>query len=123
MLSNIMNEPPEPVEISHSLALQNELRVAIRFNTVNVPASPIDRAQRVVNDFAKFYLQRHFSWSSDFIYFSSEFDSTVLKPAWIMCDFNVGERYIQGSPLLRAAAVIKTKLGQMRPSENSCRRK
>lgn len=94
-LSSIMNEACEPVEVSNSLAVQNELRVAIRFNTVDVPVSPTDRAQRVVNDFAMFYLRRHFSWSSDFIHFSPEFDSNVPKPAWIMCDFNIGERYIQ----------------------------
>ena len=92
---NIIDELPESTEIPHSLAVRNELRVAIRFNTIDVPASPVDRATRVVNDFAIFYLQRPFSWGIDFINFSADFDSTVPKPAWIICDFNLGERCIQ----------------------------
>jgi hypothetical protein len=90
-----MNEPREAMETSHSLTVQSELRVAIRFNTIDVPASPVDRARRVANDFATSYLRRPFSWDSDFIHLSTDFDSTVSKPTWIMCDFNLGERYIQ----------------------------
>ena len=81
-LSSIMDEPREPVETSHSLTVQSELGVAIRSHTINVPASPIDRATRVANDFAASYLRRPFSWDSDFIHLSTDFDSTVSKPTW-----------------------------------------
>jgi hypothetical protein len=58
------------METLYSLTVQSELRVAIRFNTIDVPASPVDRARRVANDFATFYLRRPFSWDSDFIHLS-----------------------------------------------------
>jgi hypothetical protein len=83
------------METSHSLMVQSELRVAIRFNTIDIPASPIDRGKRIVNDFATFYLERPFSWHSDFIHLSSDFDSTVSKSTWILCDFNLRERCVQ----------------------------
>jgi hypothetical protein len=73
--------------------LQSELRVAIRYKTTDVPGSPIDRAQRVVNEYATQYLQRRFSWNTDHIHCSSDFDSEDSKPVWIMCDFNITKQH------------------------------
>jgi len=68
---------------------EGELRVAIRYVTVNVPGLPIDRAKRISDDFAKSMLDRPFSWEGDFIHFPSDFDSTESKSVWFLCDFNV----------------------------------
>jgi len=74
--------------------LQSELRVVIRYQTTNIPGSPIDRARRVVNDFAMPRLKRPFSWNTDHIHCSSDFDSENSKHVWIMCDFNIKEQHI-----------------------------
>jgi hypothetical protein len=69
-----------------------ELRIVVRYQTSNVPTLPSDRAQRVFGDFASFRLHRPFSWDKDFIHFSSDFDSDITKPVWVMCDFNIRGR-------------------------------
>jgi hypothetical protein len=75
--------------------LQREIRVAIRYNTVNVPGLSIDRAQRIAEDFASSKLGRHFSYDQDFIHCPSDFDSDTPKSVWILCDFNVRDRLPQ----------------------------
>jgi hypothetical protein len=74
--------------------LQSELRVVIRYKTTDIPGSAVDRARRVVNEFALQHLKRPFSWNTDHIHCSSDFDSEHSKHVWIMCDFNVKEPQI-----------------------------
>lgn len=66
-----------------------ELRIAICYNTINIPGPPSNRAQQVADDFAISKLSRHFSYDRDFIHCSSDFDSSTSKSVWILCDFNV----------------------------------
>ena len=72
--------------------MAEELRIAIRYNTVNVPGLPSHRAQQIADDFAISKLLRHFSYDQDFIHCSSDFDSDAPKSVWILCDFNVRQR-------------------------------
>lgn len=74
--------------------LQSELRVVIRYKTTDIPGSPVDRARRVVNEFAMPHLNRPFSWNTDHIHCSSDFDSENSKHVWIMCDFNIKQQHI-----------------------------
>ncbi|XMA19878.1 hypothetical protein WAI453_012669 [Rhynchosporium graminicola] len=69
-----------------------ELRLAIRYNTLNVPGLPSHRAQQVADDFAILKLSRHFSNDQDFIHCPSDFDSSASKSVWILCDFNIRDR-------------------------------
>jgi len=69
-----------------------ELRVAIRYNTLDVPGLPGCRAKRVADDFAASKLSRRFNYAQDFIHCPSDFDSDISKSVWILCDFNVCER-------------------------------
>src|SRR4051812_9836589 len=68
---------------------QRETRVLIRYNTVNVPGLPTDRARRVAEDFASSRMSRHFSYERDFIHCPPDFDCDTKKYVWILCDFNV----------------------------------
>ncbi|KAE8442990.1 hypothetical protein EG329_002453 [Mollisiaceae sp. DMI_Dod_QoI] len=72
--------------------MAEELRIAIRYITVNVPGLPSNRAQQVADDFAISKLSRHFSYDQDFIHCPSDFDSDTPKSVWILCDFNVRQR-------------------------------
>jgi len=96
--------PKVPIECSimaeeNTLDLQKEIRIAIRYNTVNVPGVSILRAQRVAEDFASFKMSRHFTFDQDFIHCPSDFDSDTPKSVWILCDFNVGEREVGNFPI------------------------
>ena len=73
--------------------IAQELRIAIRYNTVNVPGLPSNRAQQIANDFAMLKLSRHFSYNQDFIHCPSDFDSEAPKSVWILCDFNICHRH------------------------------
>jgi len=70
-----------------------ELRIAIRYNTLDVPGLSSNRAQRVADDFAVWKLSRHFSYDQDFIHCPSDFDSDTSKSVWVLCDFNVRDRH------------------------------
>jgi hypothetical protein len=83
----------------NALDLRKEIRIAIRFNTVNVPGSSDLRAQRVAEDFASSKMSRHFTFDQDFIHCPSDFDSDTPKSVWILCDFNVGEREVGNFPI------------------------
>ena len=72
--------------------MAEELRIAIRYKTTDVPGLPADRAQRVATDFAMWKLSRQFSYEQDYVHCSSEFDSEATKAVWILCDFNVHDR-------------------------------
>lgn len=72
--------------------MADEVRIAIRYTTVNVPGSPSNRAQQVADDFAVSKLSRHFSYDQDFIHCPPDFDSDTRKSVWILCDFNVRQR-------------------------------
>jgi hypothetical protein len=74
------------------MAEEQELRIAIRYITVNVPGLPSNRAQQVADDFAVSKLSRHFSYDQDFIHCPSDFDSDTRTSVWILCDFNVRQR-------------------------------
>lgn len=69
-----------------------ETRIAIRFNTTNVPGDPINRPRRVANDFAVTTLSRSFDFDHDFIHFHPEFYDDGAKSVWLLCDFNVHGR-------------------------------
>lgn len=72
--------------------LQEELRIAIRCTTTDIPGLQSNRGSRVANDFAMWKLSRHFSYVADFTHLPAEFDSGIQKAVWILCDFNVHER-------------------------------
>ncbi|KAH6706212.1 hypothetical protein BKA61DRAFT_616067 [Leptodontidium sp. MPI-SDFR-AT-0119] len=72
--------------------MTEELRIAIRYNTLDVPSLPSHRAQQVANDFAILKLSRHFSNDQDFIHCPTDFDNSASKYVWILCDFNVRDR-------------------------------
>jgi hypothetical protein len=74
---------------------QEEMRIAIRYHTINVPGAPIDRAKRIAQDFASFKLRRSFSYNLDFIHLPPDFESNTPKWVWILCDFNVCEKIAQ----------------------------
>jgi hypothetical protein len=82
-----------------TLELRKETRIAIRYNTLNVPGSSILRAQRVAEDFASSKMSRHFTYDQDFIHCPSDFDSDTPKWVWILCDFNVREREVGNVPI------------------------
>jgi hypothetical protein len=86
--------PRSTIRFSHLSNHQNttmaeELRIAIRYNTLNVPSLPNHRAEHVANDFAIWKLSRRFDHDRDFIHRPSDFDSSAAKSVWILCDFNV----------------------------------
>ena len=93
-LLNSMDRPCDRTGTRVFPTLQSELRVVIRYKTTDIPGSPVDRARRVVNEFAIPHLKRPFSWNTDHIHCSSDFDSENSKHVWIMCDFNIKERHI-----------------------------
>ena len=68
---------------------RDEVRVALRYQTLNVPGSSIERATKVANDFAIIHFERHFSYDTDFIHLPCDFDCEESKNVWILCDFNV----------------------------------
>lgn len=70
-------------------AAVTELRVAIRYQSTNVPSSTSDRARYVANNFAAQSLGRSFDYSQDFVHLPSDFDTSKPKNIWILCDFNV----------------------------------
>lgn len=72
--------------------MRTELRVAIRYNTVQVPGLPHERAQRVAEDFTSWKLQRHFTYHEDFIHCPCDFDCDIAKNVWILCDLNIRDR-------------------------------
>ena len=74
--------------------LDDELRVAIRFITTNIPTEPSGRVARIANDFAQRTsgLMRTFSWDTDYIHLPGDFDSEDRSVTWIICDFNVHGR-------------------------------
>ncbi|KAK0108615.1 hypothetical protein ONS95_003410 [Cadophora gregata] len=72
--------------------MADELRIAIRYNTLDVPGLPSNRARQVADDFATSKLSRPFSNYRDFIHCPSDFDSSVSQSVWILCDFNVHDR-------------------------------
>lgn len=69
--------------------LKEEIRVAFRYQSVNVPGAATERAQKVANDFALTHFQRPFTYTTDFIHLPSDFDSSERKNIWILCDFNI----------------------------------
>ena len=81
--------------MAKDLRLQQELRVAILYRTVNVPGQPNDRAHRIAEDFAASKLSRKFSRDHDFIHCPPDFDSDASKSTWILCDFNISGRLAQ----------------------------
>ncbi|MCJ1477237.1 hypothetical protein MMC13_005908 [Lambiella insularis] len=68
---------------------REELRVALRYQSLNVPETSTDRAKRVANDFAIAHLQRPFTYETDFIHLPPDFDCTERKNIWVLCDFNI----------------------------------
>jgi len=52
--------------------MAEELRIAIRYITINVPGLPSHSAQQVADDFAESELSRHFSYDQDFMHCPSE---------------------------------------------------
>ena len=71
---------------------QPAIRIAIRFNTTNVPGEPMNRLKRIANDFAESKLSRKFDSKSDFFHLPPDFYITTSKRIWMLCDFNVYDR-------------------------------
>ena len=68
---------------------KEEVRIALRYQSLNVPGVSNERAQRVANDFAMIHFQRPFTYDTDFIHLPSDFDCDERKNVWILCDFNI----------------------------------
>ena len=68
---------------------KEEVRVALRYQSLNMPGVSIERAKRVANDFSKIHFQMHFTYETDFIHLPYDFDCDERKNVWILCDFNV----------------------------------
>lgn len=75
--------------MTENLILQQEIRVAIRFNTTNIPGKLMDRPRRVAEDFATSKLSRSFSYDYDFIHLHPDIYLTTTQSVWLLCDFNV----------------------------------
>ena len=87
--------------MAESSNLRNEFRVALRYQSLNVPGSSTERAKRVANDFVIIHLQRHFTYEMDFIHLPSDFDCDERKNIWNLCDFNVQKpiKHLEEVPL------------------------
>jgi len=68
---------------------QQEIRIAIRFITSNVPGQPRDRPRRVADDFASSKLSRSFSYDHDFVHLHPDIYLDTTQSVWLLCDFNV----------------------------------
>lgn len=75
--------------MAKQLNLSQELRIALRYKSTNVPGPAAERAKRVATDFASNHLERPFDYNRDFIHLPSDFDCSEPKTIWILCDFNV----------------------------------
>jgi len=80
------------MNMTESVIPQQELRIAIRFNTVNVPGKPLDRPKRIAEDFATFMLSRSFSYDYDFIHLTPDVFLPTSQSVWILCDFNICDK-------------------------------
>jgi hypothetical protein len=87
--------PSYIIDMAKNLSPQHEIRIAIRFDTTNVPGEPRNRLRRIADDFAKSKLLRMFDSDSDFFYWSPEFDLTTSKRIWMLCDFNISGKVLQ----------------------------
>ena len=67
----------------------DEIRIAVRYTTTDIPGPPSERGRRIAVDLAKWKLSRHFRENTDFIHLPTNFDSAERTVAWILCDFNV----------------------------------
>jgi hypothetical protein len=74
---------------------QHEIRIAIRFDTTNVPGEPRNRLRRIANDFAESKLSRMFDSDSDFFHWPPDFHLTTSKRVWMLCDFNIRDKVLQ----------------------------
>ncbi|KAG4437281.1 hypothetical protein IFR05_007219 [Cadophora sp. M221] len=70
---------------------QQEKRVAIRFNTTNVPGEPRRRCRRIATDFAQLMLNRGLS-HDDCVHLPADFYSNTPQMLYTLCDFNIRDR-------------------------------
>lgn len=75
--------------MTENLIPQQEVRIAIRFKTTNIPGELRDRPTRIAEDFARWKLSRSFSYNYDFIHLHPDIYLTTLQSVWLLCDFNV----------------------------------
>ena len=75
--------------MTEKLIPQQEVRIAIRFQTTNIPGELKDRPTRIAEDFARWKLSRSFSYNHDFIHLQPDVYLTTPQSAWLLCDFNV----------------------------------
>jgi hypothetical protein len=81
--------------MAKDLSPQPEIRIAIRFDTTNVPGELRNRLRRIANDFAESKLSRKFDSDSDFFHWPPDFDLTTSKRIWMLCDFNISGKVLQ----------------------------
>ncbi|PVH83290.1 hypothetical protein DL98DRAFT_113785 [Cadophora sp. DSE1049] len=79
------------IEMAENINSQQEMRVAIRFNTTNVPGEPLKRCRRIAIDFAQLMLNRGLS-HDDFVHLPADFYSNTSQMLYILCDFNICDR-------------------------------
>ncbi|KAH7361010.1 hypothetical protein BKA65DRAFT_196985 [Rhexocercosporidium sp. MPI-PUGE-AT-0058] len=72
---------------------QSEIRVAIRFNTTNVPGEPLRRGRQIATEFARLMLNRDLS-HDDFVHLPADFYSNTSQMLYILCDFNIRDRIV-----------------------------
>ncbi|KAI9767961.1 MAG: hypothetical protein M1840_005273 [Geoglossum simile] len=83
------------VDMAKNPIPQCEIRIAIRFDTTNVPGEPRNRLRRIANDFAESKLSRMFDSDSDFFHWAPDFHLTTSKRVWMLCDFNICGKVLQ----------------------------
>ncbi|KAE9373869.1 hypothetical protein N431DRAFT_438985 [Stipitochalara longipes BDJ] len=81
--------------MAKNLIQQHEIRIAIRFDTTNIPGEPRNRLRRIANDFAELKLSRMFDSDSDFFHWPPDFHLTTSKRVWMLCDFNIRGKVLQ----------------------------
>ena len=86
--------------MAKNLNPQQEMRVAIRFNTTNVPGEPLKRGRRIATEFAQVMLDRGLT-HNDFIHLPADFYSDTSQTLYILCDFNIRDKVprVEGVPL------------------------
>ncbi|KAH6702022.1 hypothetical protein BKA61DRAFT_201217 [Leptodontidium sp. MPI-SDFR-AT-0119] len=77
--------------MAEHLDSQQEKRVAIRFNTTNVPGEPRQRCRQIATDFAQLMLNRGLS-HDDHVHLPADFYSNTSQMLYTLCDFNIRDK-------------------------------
>lgn len=87
----LSRQPHHLVKMAEHLDSQQEKRVAIRFNTTNVPGEPRQRCRQIATDFAQLMLNRGLS-HDDHVHLPADFYSNTSQMLYTLCDFNIRDK-------------------------------